>query len=409
MGKGLFFGVPAHGHTNPSLAVVCELQRRGEEIIYYSTEEFRKKIESAGVGFRTYQELSGREDLTFEVSPEIAGNVFTLSAVVATGAVDLMPHVLEEVEREKPGYIMHDALAAWGKLAGRIVGLPAVSSISTFAINAQFGAASSSAALDFIKMFAADPLGPFRYARAAWTLRRRWGRRGASLLDVFVNEEDLNLVYTSRDFQPKAETFPESFRFIGPAIRQHPETEAGEDAFPWELLEGRKVIYISMGTIFYHVNEFYRKCFEAFRGWDGVVVLSAGMKTDLDALGSPPDNFIVRNFVPQVGVLERASLFVTHAGMNSVSEALLAGVPLVCLPHGADQFVVARRIEKLGAGLRLDPKSVAAQGLAEAAHHVLDDAGFAERACALGQSLGAAGGYVRAADEILDYVQSRQS
>ena len=54
MATAIFFGLPAHGHTNPTLPIVAELVRQGEHIIYYSTEEFRPTIEATGADFRAY-------------------------------------------------------------------------------------------------------------------------------------------------------------------------------------------------------------------------------------------------------------------------------------------------------------------------------------------------------------------
>ncbi|MFD0473253.1 nucleotide disphospho-sugar-binding domain-containing protein [Nonomuraea thailandensis] len=86
----------------------------------------------------------------------------------------------------------------------------------------------------------------------------------------------------------------------------------------------------------------------------GTVVLATG-GTDPAALDPLPDNVIARRFVPQTEVLERAALFVTHGGMNSVNEAMYAGVPMLVIPQGADQPLVARRVVQLGAGLAISP------------------------------------------------------
>lgn len=113
---------------------------------------------------------------------------------------------------------------------------------------------------------------------------------------------------------------------------------------------------------------------------------------------------LARRFVPQPELLERAALFVTHGGMNSVNEALYAGVPVLVVPQGADQPQVARRVTELGAGLTVRPEA-ATEAATEAAVHalarrLLTEPRFREAAGALRTAQRQAGGHLRAADEI---------
>ena len=83
------------------------------------------------------------------------------------------------------------------------------------------------------------------------------------------------------------------------------------------------------------------------------VVLSVGHDLDPAVLGPLPPNVHVRASVDQRAVLERADVFVTHGGMNSVHEALVTGTPMVVVPQAADQPLVARRLDELGAAVWL--------------------------------------------------------
>jgi MGT family glycosyltransferase len=128
-------------------------------------------------------------------------------------------------------------------------------------------------------------------------------------------------------------------------------------------------------------------------------LVSIGDRLDAAALGTLPSNAIVRRSVPQLAVLEQALLFVTHAGMNSASEALWFGVPMLLHPQTADQPMVAARLAELGAGRILRRSSV--QRIAAEAERVL--AGdYAHRSRELGATLRACGGPPRAADVIAD-------
>jgi MGT family glycosyltransferase len=133
-----------------------------------------------------------------------------------------------------------------------------------------------------------------------------------------------------------------------------------------------------------------------------------GRQTDLDLVGANPANFIVRASVPQLEILQRASIFITHAGINSVHEGLYYGVPLIMIPHQFEQLLNARCVAAQGAGLileeRLQHKPLRAARLRQTLETVLSTPGYREAAGKLQQSLRATGGYQEAADQIQTYI-----
>ena len=97
--------------------------------------------------------------------------------------------------------------------------------------------------------------------------------------------------------------------------------------------------YISLGTIFNNEPSFFKQCFEAFGESNYQVVLSRGKYVDAATLSPIPDNFLVSPYVPQLDILSRARVFVTHAGMNSTMESLYYGVLMVAVPQMQEQTV----------------------------------------------------------------------
>jgi GMP synthase (glutamine-hydrolysing) A subunit len=125
---------------------------------------------------------------------------------------------------------------------------------------------------------------------------------------------------------------------------------------------------------------FYRDCFQAFQREDLQVILSVGANVSAESLGKVPANFIVQSHVPQLDVLRRATVFVTHGGMNSVNEGLYHGVPLLVVPQMSEQAMVGRRVEELGAGIYLAKEDVTAERLRGSVRRLLSEDGFRLRA-----------------------------
>ena len=192
------------------------------------------------------------------------------------------------------------------------------------------------------------------YLRSRWGLHRRYDTRGLPLLDLANIRQPLNLVFTSRAFQPGVDDFDPSL----PVRRPEHRRPSGRPVVPGRSAAGLRCCTPRWARC----STPARSCCAAFATalapLGGTVIVSTG-QTDPAALGPLPANVLARRFVPQPEVLARAALFVTHGGMNSVNEAMYAGVPMLVVPQGADQPLVARRVVELGAGLSIRTRDVA--------------------------------------------------
>ncbi len=115
----------------------------------------------------------------------------------------------------------------------------------------------------------------------------------------------------------------------------------------------RPLVYVSLGTVMHGNTGFYRACAEGLGDGPWDVLLSVGSPEGGAALGALPPNVRAEARVEQLRVLGEASVFLTHCGMNSVSESIWCGVPMVLAPQQSEEGAVARRAAELGAGLRL--------------------------------------------------------
>jgi MGT family glycosyltransferase len=164
-----------------------------------------------------------------------------------------------------------------------------------------------------------------------------------------------------------------------------------------------KLIYISMGTINNRLTDFYNLCIEAFRKENAQVVISVGSKTDPSIFGQVPEHFVIRKYIPQLEVLKHADVILCHGGLNSVSEALYYGVPVIAVPLANDQPMVAHRLTELGAGLELKMEEVTAELLKKSVHKVLSNQSYKDSCDKIRDSFIQAGGCKNAADIILNY------
>ena len=383
--------VPAEGHINPAAPILAELARRGERVVAWATEPFRQQIERTGAEFRAYPPA-----LDSWRWPNEGGLLAGLAARLEC-AEQILPDLVEAIARETPGYLLLDAGAIWGLLAGQMLKLPAASITLAFMLGEQvmseaellrllYGNAPAPALLQALKNFA-------RLSETGRRLDARFGTRTPGVLGALACRQQVNLVLTSRLFQPCGDGFDESYVFVGrDACPRIPASE-----FPWAWLGTEPLILISMGTIHNRQVPFYQACFEAFAELPCRCVLGTGRGVDP---GPAPANFLVSEYVPQLELLERASLFVTHCGSNGVHEALLAGVPMLAFPQGSDHFAYAARLTELGAGLRVQPAPAPAD-LRSLALEILGNPEFARQARVLGDSLRAAGGAARAAEALM--------
>jgi MGT family glycosyltransferase len=390
-----FFGLPAHGHINPSLPLVAELVRRGHQLRYWAYPEFQAKIEAEGASFC---DLSQYLQLNNTV---VDTNLFCLADQLLAGSEVLLDQLLPQLRADPPDLIIYDSLACWGRHLAQALGLPSVCSVTTFALNRSVLGSSGQQTIGLLAMLPAALPNLMAFLRRSAALARRHAIPRPQLAEMFSNPAALNLVYTSRAFQPQAETFSAAYCFVGASVRlPDPAAPLIFEPAGAALRTDLPLVYISLGTLNNRNLDFYRTCFAALGHRPLQVVLSLGHQIKPSDLGAVPANFIVRPSVPQLEVLRRASAFITHAGMNSVHEALVLGVPMLAVPQASDQHWVAERVASSGAGLCLARQHLSAATLGQALDQLLSTPAFRQQSQRLGQSLLAQGGWRHAADAV---------
>ena len=386
MSKIVFFCIPAHGHTNPTLGVVRELVSQGHQVWYYSYNIMKEKIESAGATFISCDDYDAEFKLSAKDSVRIGKDTAFSTKILVDTTLALDNKVCSEMAELKPDCIVADSMALWGKAVALKLGIPFVSSTTTFAFNKYSARIMKQNAFDFVKMLFSIP----EISKQIKRLQDN-GYPVKNILDIIGSDENVHtIVYTSSEFQPCAETFSDKFTFVGPSVRQpKEEIEKTKD----------KLIYISMGTVNNDMLPFYKNCISALGNTDYQIIMSVGEKTDVNKLGNIPENISVFPQVDQVAVLQKVDLFISHAGMNSVSESLYFEVPMVLFPQTAEQKGVASRVVELGAGVVMKKSNKST--ILKAVCKMMENSIYKQKAAQIAEGFKKSSGAKGAADKII--------
>ncbi|MDT3427431.1 MGT family glycosyltransferase [Paenibacillus forsythiae] len=380
--------IPAYGHINPTLAVVSELVNKGYKVTYPAVDQFIPVVKQTGASVLPYHSA------TLDVLDQL-NHVKQINEIISSNSENLPMKFLEEAistyyqleqiyADDLPDLILFDFIALSGNLFAAKHGISAVRLFSSYAENEHVSALPVIS--DEIKDQLAAKLKEFT---------EKEGIPVKHFMELFAPEK-LNIAFMPRAFQLQGDLFDEHFLFVGPSIGKRSYNES----LPIHENRDRPVLLISLGTIFNPWPEFYQMCIEAFRdsGWQ--VVMSTGSKISPESLGDIPDNFIVRQQVPQLEILPHTKLFISHGGMNSTMEAMSFGVPLVVIPQMFEQEITARRVSELGLGQHFLPDEVTVQVLRQAVQEVSGDGQLKKRVLDMQKSIQEAGGAARAAEAI---------
>jgi MGT family glycosyltransferase len=338
----LFCVIPEKGHLNPYIGPAQALQALGVEVAFHAGADVSRQLRAAGIERFVGPQVSPPPDDTQRGAAFAARIrdaawlrqwIKTLLIDAAEDAIEPLRAVLREF---RPDVVAIDPMVYAAAIACDLEGVPwaAVSN----SLNPALPDHLDSELLRTVRWLA--PARDALFARHG--LKPRF--RGCDLLSP-----DLTIAFATEEFVGPVP----DVELVGPSL---PRGVRGDEVpFPWERLDrGRPIVYCSFGSQIYHQPALFRCILDAVAGQPVQLVASAA-DLELDPIGS---NVLVRPYVPQLDLLSRASVMITHGGANSVMEAIACGVPLLVAPLCNDQFHQVHFIERAGIGRAFNPDAV---------------------------------------------------
>nr|AKA59102.1 glycosyltransferase [Streptomyces sp. WAC2288] len=390
-----FLPLPAFGHITTNLPIAEELIRRGHRVTFATTDRYAALAERTGARVLRYDSWLASRTIPDRVDAEYLAHEPVRSIDEALATVPLYEAGFGD---DLPDVLLYDVSTfAAGRVLSRKWGRPAIQMYGTFASNEHYSLTQRIGAL-YEGQIPPDHPALIDFFVKQGRLLEENGLTGMTLEEFNAPSEESNLVFLPKRLQPAHETFDDDrFAFVGACLDTG---RAGEP--PWDPpADGEPLVLVTKGSFSYDRQEdFVRLCADAFADTGWQVVMSVGEKADLGALGPLPKNLRAMSWVPQLSVLDRADVLVSHAGTNSVVESLAFGTPLVTLPQMPEQRLIAERLTELGLGVELPTHAVTADSLRSAVLGIAADEGTRARVGEVRAEIRAVHGPSFAADRI---------
>lgn len=401
----------ATGHLNPMTTLGYELKQRGHRVTLVGVLDAEKSAASAGLEFSAIAASEcplGTTAQLFSKLGELSGVAalrYTLKCLQDATAI-LLQHAPKLIKNANIDALIVDQTSPAGGSVAEHLGIPFVSVSAALVINEDFSVPPFNTPWNY---------SPAWWARArnriGYQLIRQLERPFREIMNAYRCEWNLSPLNHQNDaysrfaqlsqqpveFEFPRENLPACFHFTGAYhnIASRPPID-----FPFKQLTGQPLIYASMGTLQNRLVKIFEAIAEACVDLDVQLVMSLGSEVRQESLPEFPGSPLVVGHAPQLELLQKASLTITHAGLNTALESISHGVPMVAIPIANDQPGVAARIVWTGCGERVKLSGLNTSKLRTAIEQVLAQDSYRKNAIRLKNANQESGGVVRAADII---------
>lgn len=373
----LFSTTPLDGHFRPLLPLAHALRRRGHEVAFATAAPWHGYV--LAEGFPTLEagvtnEVAravrlDREGAALARIPALDRRFYIFSYLFAEGhAPPKMGDLIAATREWRADALVYESADLAAPIVAAALGVPSV--------HHAFGTMVPLAALER----AGEVVAPL-WRRAGLEPDRYAGAFRGLYVDVVPPSLDGD-------------------RPLGESVRLRPTLPATVEPPPWLADLPRPLVYATMGTVF-NTPERFGPLVEALSTTPVGALVTVGRDLDPGALGPVPHSVRVERFVPQAQVLPACAVVVSHGGSGTVLGALAAGLPLVLLPQGANQFENAAQCERIGVAVSLQPADASAKAIAGALRLVLNEPSYREEARRVGEEIAA----MRSAEQVAAAVE----
>ncbi len=385
-----FLSLPLTGHLNPTLALAGALQKRGHEVVFFNLPDIEQISSVAEIPFVPF----GSDDASVGYVPNLLGPLAGLSGlnVVEDWFQRIIPALLDIVFKHLPEVLASNPVdgliidAAYN--TAPLVAIHGCVPFLQLWLPMHYDLSGSTPIPTFDWLPEQTPEAIARNKEALQQMAQQAAlgfAKGAAYAKAVGLSVDLHdpaalaspfaiLTQTPKEFDFPDSSLPLQLRYLGPLQADAPRAPV---PFAWEQLDGRPLVYASMGTLVNGSEVIRDALLQAMRALPELqcVLTLGGSEVPANHQNSP-ENIIVVKQAPQLDLLRRASLCITHAGLNTVLECLQLGIPMVAIPIGFDQPGVATRIAYHHVGETISLETLTADRLVELIRQVLHDPSY---------------------------------
>jgi zeaxanthin glucosyltransferase len=409
--KIAFLGVRVPGHLNPMTTLARKLKARGHDVVFISVLDTEPYVRAAQLPFIPYCEkempLGSVRQMT-DQSSKLQGQAALESAVrsVARGLESSFRNLPQTLLEARVDALVLDQVDYGLGLVPMHLGIPYVHVSNALHLDYSGNtplcifdwphettpkalARNQAGVHGFMQVY--EPVTSVAHAYAAQVgLDIGWTDPLATMSELAW------LTQTPKEFDFESPRWPSQFHYTGPF---HDGLGRIKSDFPWDRLTGEPLVYASMGTLLNGLESVFSAIAQAVEPRPGMqLVLSIGDSLDSKQISSLPANCIVVKNAPQVELLKRSALCITHAGLNTTLEALTQGVPMVAIPLSIDQPGVAARIAYTKTGAYVPIQEMTASRLSALIDEVLSNPEYRQNANNMKQVIAETNGLEKAAD-----------
>ena len=370
MGKVVYYSSPSYGNIYPVVNMLTALIDKGEEVVFYAVEKYKRIVESCGAQYRSYPpifpsvEYAGKTENQFDFLEFL----FMSGSNILETTNKIIGSLRQEVTEISPDYIIHDAYAYWGKRISSEYRIRAVSVLPNYPVVKEM--LDNQDAVKFIFGESSENVMAIRnkIRRLSAFLSSKYRICNVDLFDFAVNEEEVNISIAIEENILFRHLYKETFRFIGISPRQEELSSELKSIISGAKKAGKKIIYLSRGTVLTNDVSYYRECINKIDTGKYEAIFSIGDNVDRSSFPEVQGVHLFKN-VEQNALLKYVDLFITHGGHNSVNEALFHGVPVIVHPLANDQFMCSKMVEKTGVGI----STTSTEGMSAKINYVLNN------------------------------------